>query len=377
MKRLTDFITESMDQILAEWDKYALTLKPAADELTLKELRDHAESMLREIADDLCCEQTAQAQIKKSQGTEDNTVSSAAAKHGKGRHLDNFTLIQLSGEFRALRATVLRMWLPNIDKDAAETLDDVVRFNEAIDQAFAESIVTFSERTEEARDRYDAILGHDLRGPLATISMAGALLSQPLTEGQAAKLAASVRRSAAFMTAMVDDLLALSWIKLADGLLIRRTPVDLSVLAEAAVEDALAMHPECEFKLTSTGNASAQLDSLKMHQMLVNLIGNAGQHGAPHKPILVAVDGSGDMVDFSVSNEGRRIPAAALKKIFEPMVQLEPGDRSSIPAKTSLGLGLHIAREIVVAHGGTITAASTDACTTFSVCLPREQAASH
>lgn len=373
--RLATFIEEHMDEILVEWDKYALTLKPAADDLSLRELRDHAESMLQEIVRDLCSTQTAQAQRKKSQGTQDNTVSSPAAKHGRGRHLDNFTLVQLSGEFRALRATVLRIWLPLIDKDSSETLDDVVRFNEAIDQAFAESIVTFSERTEQARDMYDAILGHDLRGPLATISVAGALLSEPLTESQAARLAQSVRRSARFMTAMVDDLLALSRIKLANGLQVKREPVDVEGLCEAAIEDACAMYPQCEFKLTSKGSTGIALDAIRMHQLLVNLIGNAGQHGTRGEPVLVDIRGSDDEVSVSVSNQGKRIPETALQTIFDPMIQLEPSDRVSMPARTSLGLGLHIAREIAIAHSGRITVTSTDACTTFIAHLPREQAA--
>ncbi len=371
--RLSTFIREHMDEILVEWDSYALTMTPAADSMSFRELRDHAGSMLHEIARDLGSAQTVGEQFQKSQGTEDNGISSAAAKHGSMRHGDQFTLLQLSAEFRALRATVLRMWLPLIEKNTSQTLDDVVRFNEAIDQAFAESIVSYSSRTEQARDMYDAILGHDLRGPLAAITMAGALLAKPLTNSGTARVAETVTRSARFMSAMVDDLLALSRIKLAKGIHINRGAVDIGMLCEAAVEDARAMHPLCRYETVIEGRRDADLDAVRMHQLLVNLLGNAGQHGAAGHPIQVRASGSEAEVFFSVSNKGRRMREETLRTIFEPMTQLGTDDHESAPGKTSLGLGLHIAREIALAHHGNITATSTDECTTFTVHLPREQ----
>lgn len=370
--RLSTFISKQMGAILDEWDRYARTMKPAADTMSFKDLRDHAESMLQEIARDLGSSQTASEQQKKSEGTEDDCATSAAARHGQMRQDDRFTLVQLSAEFRALRATVLRMWLPTISHNTSETLDDVVRFNEAIDQAFAESIVTFSSRTEQARDMYDAILGHDLRGPLATMSMAGALLGKPLNEDVRAKLAANVTRAARFMTAMVDDLLLLSRIKLSKGIRIRRAPVDVAAMCEAAVVDAGAMHPESTFELAIDGRRDAELDTVRMHQLLVNLLGNAGQHGSNDHPIRVEIHGSDPEVCISVSNQGERIGKDALRTIFEPMTQVVPDERSSEPAKTSLGLGLHIASEIAAAHDGTIGVTSTDERTTFTVRLPRE-----
>lgn len=371
--RLYTFIDEHMGELLAEWDRYARTMTPAADDMSLKALRDHAESMLQEIARDLASNQTAQAQQKKSQGTEDNSAS-PGAKHGHGRHVDNFTLLQLSAEFRALRATVLRMWLPLIEKNTSETLDDVVRFNEAIDQAFAESIVTYSSRTEQARDMYDAILGHDLRGPLATMALTGALLGQPLTGDAQAKLAESVTRSTRFMAAMVDDLMILSRIKLAKGIAIRRASVDVATLCAEAIQDAHAMQPQCTYQVAISGRRDAELDAVRMHQLLVNLFGNAGQHGAHGHPVLVEVNGSDAQVSFSVANKGVRMPEEALKTIFEPMTRLVPEDRATMPVTTSLGLGLHVAKEIATAHGGTIAVTSTEEGTMFVVHLPRDHA---
>ena len=374
--RLSAFINERMDDILAEWDRYALTMTPAADHMSLRRLRDHSESMLREIARDLGSSQTAKEQQKKSQGTEDNSVSSPAAKHGLGRYADQFTLLQLSAEFRALRATVLRLWLPIVKENTADTLDDVVRFNEAIDQAFAESVVTYSSRTEQTRDMYDAILGHDLRGPLATMTAAGVLLAHPMPEGGLARIAGNVARSARFMTAMVDDLLALSSIKLSKGIQIKPVPVDVAALCRAAVVDATAMHPLSRYELACAGRMDACLDPVRIHQLLVNLLGNAAQHGTEGQPVQVDVGGSDTEVCISVSNKGERMRDDALDAIFDPLIQLKRNEHDSTSQQTSLGLGLHIAREIATAHSGTLVATSTDLCTTFSVHLPREHAAS-
>ncbi len=145
--RLATFISGNIPEILAEWDAYAVTMTPAADSMSFKDLRDHAEIMLVEIARDLATSQSSEAQVAKSHGSSDNT-SSPAARHGHMRHADHFTLMQLHAEFRSLRATVLRMWLPLNRDFTGEVLFDVIRFNEAIDQAVAESIATFSGRTE-------------------------------------------------------------------------------------------------------------------------------------------------------------------------------------------------------------------------------------
>ena len=134
-----------MEPILECWDEYARTMKPAADEMSLQALRDHSEAMLRAVAADIEVPQSKREQFEKSQGDSDEDRTSAASEHGHLRHASNFTLIQLSSEFRALRASVLRLWLKQVEQVTPEVLEDVIRFNEAIDQALAESIVTYSD----------------------------------------------------------------------------------------------------------------------------------------------------------------------------------------------------------------------------------------
>ena len=110
-----------------------------------------------------------------------------------------------------------------------------------------------------------------------------------------------------------------------------------------------------------------------MQQVLANLLNNAVQHGNQTAPVLLSADGKKEVVILKITNAGNPIPTDALSAIFEPLVQApsasaDPHQRS----KTSLGLGLFIAREIVLGHEGTITAkSSAESGTVFTIRLPR------
>ena len=210
--KLYDFIGEHMEAILEEWEAFARTLDPAANNMSVVALRDHARQILQAIALDINTTQNSEQQFEKSQGMADddhhNDEQSAASIHGALRQASHFSLLQLSAEFRALRATVLRLWLPQVRAMSAGRVDEMVRFNEAIDQALAESIVTYSARADQTRDLFLAILGHDLRAPLSTMSLAGQLLLRPDTPPEKVlQIAARVKRGAHLMVSMVDDLL--------------------------------------------------------------------------------------------------------------------------------------------------------------------------
>jgi signal transduction histidine kinase len=372
--KLSAFIVSHMEQILAEWEDYAQTMRPAADSMTLIALRDHAEQMLRAIALDIEQAQSPQEEVEKSQGLQDDTAASAASIHGAMRHASSFTLLQLSSEFRALRATVLRGWLPLTDLSVPATLDAVVRFNEAIDQALAESIVTYSDRAGETRELFLAILGHDLRGPLATMSLAGELLSRAARDGTRDEdLGLRVKRAARFMSSMVEDMIGFTRTKLGGGMSIARQAMDVGEACAAAVTDAEAMHPECTYQLQTHGDLAGSFDGMRLHQLLVNLLGNAGQHGAPEYPVRITARGDADTVRIEVWNQGDTIPAGSLERIFEPLVQLGVDGEQPVPS-ASLGLGLFIAREIAKGHGGSLTVTSDASGTVFAVCLPRDAA---
>ena len=366
-----------MDQILACWDEYAGTMTPAADQMSLHALRDHSEAMLRAVALDIDSPQTGREQLDKSLGEATEDVSnSAASEHGHLRHASNFTLIQLSSEFRALRASVLRLWLQQVDRVTPSVLDEVIRFNEAIDQALAESIVTYSDRATHSRDMFDAILGHDLRGPLSAMSLAGELLQRgDMPASKAVALGGRIRSSALYMSSMVSDMLEFARIRLGQASLpVQAEVANIESVCAGAIADAAAMHPGSHFELHVEGRPEAWIDANRMRQLLMNLLGNAGQHGTRGRPVKLFATADEVQTTFRVVNEGPDIPQDLLHTIFEPMVRLEATDEVSTHRTTSLGLGLHIAREIAVSHGGSLGARSEAQVTTFTVRVPAKAA---
>ena len=378
--KLSTFITDHLEKILFEWDAFARTLFPTAPAPPHHLLRDHAGEILQEIVIDLDTHQTAEQQTEKSKGQLDEHVNkkSAAAIHGTMRQASGFTLTQLTAEYRALRATVLRLWMPHMQLGTHESAVDMMRFNEAMDQALAESVVTYSENADRTRDTFLAILGHDLRSPLFTMKLAGSYLMRPAigTEGTR-EMGARVARSAASMTAMVNDLLEYARTQLGSGIPLTLLPENMTGICQAALDDAQAGYPDCPFELEASGDLSGTFDRARLQQLFSNLLNNAAQYRDGTRAVTITALGEADSITVQVCNHGPVIPAQSLQAIFDPLVQLSvnAGEQQGAPS-SSLGLGLFIAREITSAHGGTITATSNqESGTVFTVKLPRIQPA--
>ncbi|MGZ5195421.1 MAG: ATP-binding protein [Ramlibacter sp.] len=375
--KLYRFLNDHLDEILSEWVAFARTLEPAADSMSVQALRDHAKDILLAIASDFETRQNAREQYDKSRGNAPEPVGreSAASTHGALRQASDFSLLQLSSEFRALRATVLRMWLPQVAQMTPDTVYEMVRFNEAIDQALAESVVTYSARAEHMRELFLAILGHDLRAPLFTMSLVGELLAQPaVTPEQVQDSARRIRRSSRLMKSMVADLLGYTSSHLGGGMPMQPKPGDLRPVCESALEDARATHPDTRFEFTAGPDLQAVFDAVRLHQLLINLLVNAGQYGEKDHPVLMDARIAGEEVVVTVTNAGPPIPAASQEAIFKPLVQLPQEGETDEDARprTSLGLGLFIAREIALAQGGQLTLESNEAAgTVFTARFPR------
>jgi len=368
------FIQEHMEAILAEWDAFARSISPAG-EMSHHALRDHAKQILLAIAIDIGTYQSKQDQIEKSQGLalDPDVDSTAASIHGALRQENNFSLMQLSAEFRALRATVLRLWLPQVETMSPKTVNSMIRFNEAIDQALSESIAAYSESADQTRELFLAILGHDLRAPLATITTSGELLARPqLQIAKIPDIGARIRRSARLMSSMVDDLIGFTRTKLGVGIPTFFESVDLQTTCQSAADDASALHPATRFDLTTSGSLAGSFDSVRVTQLLTNLLKNAAQYGEKGRSVEMSVTGYVDSVVVEVRNHGSAIPEASLQSIFQPLVRLPASEDDDARPRTSLGLGLYVARETALAHGGTISVESDEIDgTTFTVCLPK------
>jgi len=371
--KLSDFIAEHLDTIIGEWETFAKTLLPAAEGMSSNELRDHSRQILVAVAHDMETDQTPAEQQFKSKGLAAVVANSAACTHGTLRQVSGFTLLQLTAEFRALRAAVLRLWLPRVGEMSNDVVNDIVRFNEAIDQALAGSTIMYSKHAAIVRDTFLAILGHDLRSPLATMSMAGDLLTQPMIDTEAAQqIGKGVKRSATTMTAMTNDLLEYARTQLNGHIPIARNEVDVREVCESALNDAGAAHPDCAFELHTSGDWVGNFDGMRLHQIFSNLLNNAAQYREKDRPVSVYIEGLSDCVLLNVQNFGPVIPPEKLRTVFDPLVQLPVADTQLGRPRTSLGLGLFIARELTEAHGGNISVKSNETTgTTFSVRLPR------
>jgi len=373
--RLSEFIRQHADHIVEEWEQFARTITPAADTMDRAALRDHARAILLAAARDMETAQTASEQLAKAKGEgpeKTPSLDEAGASHGELRHTVGFDLVQMTSEFRHLRACVIRLWVGSLESPDMAYFQDMIRFNEAIDEALAESTAAYAEQVNRSRDIFLAILGHDLRAPLQAVSMSNELLMRKTTlEGDALTCALNIKHSARHMAAMVSDLLELVRSRLGRSLPIEPAPMDLADMTRAAIAEACAANPECDPTLKIEGDTRGVWDAGRLDQLLQNLIGNALQHGSNPREVIVTLRGENDAVHLSVHNYGEPIPDEAIGTIFDPLVR--SADEELGQPSTSLGLGLFIVKEVVTAHGGTIEVSSSETDgTLFSVMLPRK-----
>lgn len=372
--RLSQFITTSAERIIGEWEEFAKTCIPAA---SLVERRDHVALMLKAVALDLETPQSKAEQAAKSKGQDDATVAdtTAAKTHGSDRAASGYTTMQMVSEFRALRASVLRLFAESQTEFNHQHLEDVMRFNEAIDQALAESMATYVEGVDRSKDLFLGVLGHDLRNPLGAIMMGTTtMLTQEGPAWAYAKTASRIITSATRMEAMIGDLLDFTRTRLGAGIPISPIPMDLAVLCQETIDEISAFHPHRMLRFDTRGEVHGTWDRGRIGQVLSNLVGNAHQHGSHSAPVEIVLRGEPDRVVLTVHNQGTMIKAEDLEDIFDPFRQVA-GGRVVARATGSIGLGLYIARAIVVAHEGTVTVESTESGTTFKVTLPRTIAA--
>ena len=373
--RLADFIRNNLDPIVAEWIKFAQTRTPASDNMTPPALQDHIIELLTFIADDLESPQTNAEQFSKSKGlgiADGQFTQSAAEIHADLRLADGFNIDQMVSEYRALRASVVKQWTTSKQVLAATDLDDLTRFNEAIDQAMTESVAQYTKMINQTRNLFLGVLGHDLRNPIGAASMSAQMMAR--TGGLGAKqtmLAGQIVITMERATHILNDLLELTRSAFGAEIPVAPVSMDMGELAIQLVEEMRAVARGKRIEIDIVGNTEGAWDRPRMGQVFSNLIGNALQYSPADKAISVTVADQGEHVLISVHNQGEPIPLEKQKTIFESMTR-GPNNGGEEAGSTNLGLGLFIAHKIVSAHGGAITVASAkDTGTIFTVVLPR------
>lgn len=371
--QLSDFIEHAREEILAESVAYAKTIFPLGDEGEAV-LRDHLPKLLQAISADLRTPQSRTESIERSLGHASKVPqaeATAAQTHGVLRARSGLQIEQLVAEFRALRACILRLWADAADAaDAdADSIRDIGRFNEAIDQALAESVHEYAAEVDRWQQIFLGVLGHDLRGPLNAISLTAEVMARRAPDVMSAS-AAALTRGTRRMAVLLDSLLEYNRAGLGVGMAIELAAGDLAAACEEELELQRAALPGARIELVVEGDTRLQFDNSRMCEALANLVANAVKHGLPSDPVTVRLEGEDHAVHLSVENAiGRHLPRGEIERLFEPLRRgTEEPPRSD---RSHLGLGLFIARQIARAHGGDLTGQSASGRICFTMTVPR------
>jgi signal transduction histidine kinase len=363
--QLADFLEKSREPILEAAAIFARRI-PALREMDEQTLRDHLPQLLETISEDLRAPQSRTESISRSHGEAAPLLSQSSAQtHGLLRAQRGISIEELVAEFRALRSSILRLW-GDAHPHGPNAIDDITRFNEAIDQAVAESVQFYAQERERWRQLFLGVLGHDLRGPLNAIAVTAEIMRVEAIAppAQTAVLGRGVKR----LTSLLDSLLEYSRASLGGSMALHATQADFAVACEEELELLRAAHPGANIAYTADGDTKGIFDSSRVREALGNLVSNAVKHGEPTGPIGVRVEGHGASVRVSVENVGD-IPPEDFEHLFEPLHQRKTP--SAVAERSHLGLGLFIVRQIARAHGGEITGNCSNGHVRFTIELPR------
>ncbi|RYG79360.1 MAG: sensor histidine kinase [Alphaproteobacteria bacterium] len=369
--RLADFIEHHSSAIVDEAEHYARSVSEIASRLDSEALRDHMPDILKVVVADMRSPQTAEHARFKSQGhypPASDAARTAAQTHAGLRAQVGFDIVQMISEYRALRASVLRLWAEINQPPDLHTLEDVHRFNESIDQAVAESVGYFAQEVERWRNVFLGILGHELRGPLTAILMASEMLGGMEVDQPISKNVGRIINSGERMRSLLDDLLDFNRTSYGMGIRIARAPVDLAQACESELELIRVTLPGVAITFAATGDPQGSFDQSRIREIVWNLVGNAAKYGDGTQPIHVQLDGTTHGVELSVRNSGENIPQNQLNELFEPLKRASTQDQGA----QSLGLGLFVVRQVALAHGGEVDVESADGTTRFMVSLHRQ-----
>lgn len=220
--------------------------------------------------------------------------------------------------------------------------------------------------TGALRDQFIAILGHDLRNPLASISSASRMLAKEPVSDRARRVLGLMDGSVERMAALIEDVLDFARGTLGNGIGVKvRHEEALSSVILQVADEMRAANPTRSLEAKVDIPEVVECDAGRIGQLVSNLLGNALTHGATDQPVRLVASTSAGTLKISVSNGGAPISQSAMGRLFQPFFRGNTGEKSQ-----GLGLGLYIASEIAKAHGGKLSVASDDTETCFTFCMP-------
>jgi phosphoserine phosphatase RsbU/P len=259
------------------------------------------------------------------------------------------------------------------ERELLKARDELKALSEALDRKVeqavaarrqAETALTSEHAEAELREHFIAVLGHDLRNPLAAISAGIRIIERTRLDEKTEAVVLMMQKTVMRMAGLIDNILDFARGRLGGGITLTLSSQSLGPALQQVVDELQSTHPEkyikTQFELTKTVRA----DPVRISQLLSNLLGNALTHGAANEPITVTAN-TEDVFELAVCNAGAPISAAAMGRLFHPFSRGEVESNQK-----GLGLGLYIASEIAKAHGGTIEVSSTPERTCFTLKMP-------
>jgi signal transduction histidine kinase/ActR/RegA family two-component response regulator len=396
--RLANFILASVEPILEEWEAFARSIWPSGATAEPGEMRDDAEGILRATVLDMQSDQTSTQQAEKSKGAgrtwdEGGGLTRASSSHGSGRVTSGFDLWAVIAEYRALRASVLRLWRESGPVPDLRDVDDLTRFNESIDQSLTHAVRSYAHQVERnrealianehaarrdaeaanrAKDVFLATLSHEMRTPLnAIVGWLSIMRHEDAETKHFQEGLKVIERNTNAQVQLIDDVLDVSRI-VSGKLRMEIGPCELTDVINAGVN---AVRPAAEARGITVdvrldpSASRASCDSVRIQQVVWNLVSNAVKFTPKGGRVDVTLSRDKSSLQIQVRDDGQGISAELLPRVFDRFRQ---ADSSTTRKFAGLGLGLSIVKHIVEAHGGTVEATSPgpNQGSTFTVRLP-------
>lgn len=226
----------------------------------------------------------------------------------------------------------------------------------------AQEVLRLENETSQLREQFIAVLGHDLRNPLASISAGARILDRTVQSDQEHQVTAMLQTTVTRMSAMIDNVLDFARGRLGGGITLRRDArKPLQPELEQVIDELRMGSPGRDIVANLAIDRPVNCDRTRIGQLLSNLLGNALTHGTSSNPVVVHAGTRDGSFELWVANAGEPIRDAAMDKLFEPFFR-----EQARASRQGLGLGLYIASQIAKAHGGTLSVSSTSEETRFT-----------
>lgn len=327
--------------VLASWQREVLRDVTGFEYLSARHLLDPIDIVIDRLTDWLA-------------GSEDRAelLCRAVEAHTAQRFRHGFAIDSVVQEYAKLRRCV-----------RGELSDAIsAQLEDAFDIATAHATRRYLLQREELRDRFIGVLAHDLRSPLACVTMASEMLLDGERTPRERSLVELVLDASDRMQRMVNDVLAWARANAGDGFPITTSPQDMATILRQVTQETCVVHGDHSVTLTMVGDLRGQFDRDRIHQVITNLVRNAIEHGNGTAHVEASEADDGETIVLVVRNRGP-LRASTISDITDPF-------RRRKRPSNARGLGLYIVDQIARAHGATVEMTAMDEDTAITIRWP-------